>query len=52
MVFFLVKGLNRLAEAGKKKEEAPVEEEIPAEPEPTKEEILLGEIRDLLKEKN
>lgn len=29
-------------------EEAPVEEEAPAEPEPTKEELLLTEIRDLL----
>jgi len=49
IVFFLVKGLNKLAELGKKKEEAPVEAP-PAEPEPTKEE-LLAEIRDLLKEK-
>ncbi len=52
VVFFLVKGLNRLAEAGKKKEEEVVAEEAPAEPEPTKEEVLLSEIRDLLKEKN
>ena len=53
VVFFLVKGLNKLTEIGKKKEEeAPVEEAAPAEPEPTKEEVLLAEIRDLLKEKN
>ncbi len=51
VVFFLVKGLNRLAEAGKKKEEEVVEE-APAEPVPTNEELLLSEIRDLLKEKN
>ena len=50
VVFWLVKGLNRLAELGKKKEEeAPVEE--PAEPAPTAEEVLLTEIRDLLKNK-
>ena len=35
------------AEEGKEAEEAPVEE-TPAEPEPTKEELLLTEIRDLL----
>ena len=50
VVFFLVKGLNKMAEISKKKEEekpaAP-----PAPPEPTKEELLLTEIRDLLKEK-
>ncbi len=50
VVFLLVKGLNRLAEMGKKKEEeAPAAP--PAPPEPTKEELLLTEIRDLLKEK-
>ncbi len=50
VVFFLVKGLNKLNELGKKKEEeAPAEE--PAPPEPTAEEKLLTEIRDLLKEK-
>ena len=42
-VFLLVKGINALT---KKKEEAPA----PA-PEPSKEEVLLTEIRDLLKEK-
>ena len=50
VVFFIVKGLNKLSEIGKKKEEeAPAEE--PAPPEPTAEEKLLTEIRDLLKEK-
>lgn len=52
VVFFLVKGLNKLAEIGKKKEEEAAAAEPPAEPEPTKEELLLTEIRDLLKEKN
>ena len=48
VVFFLVKGLNKLSELGKKKEEeAPAEE--PAPPEPSNEEKLLAEIRDLLK---
>ena len=52
VVFWIVKILNKIAELGKKKEEeeaAPAEE--PAPPEPTKEELLLTEIRDLLKEK-
>lgn len=49
VVFFLVKGLNKLAEAGKKKEaEAPAAPAAP--PEPSNEEKLLTEIRDLLKE--
>ena len=48
VVFWMVKMLNKLAELGKKKEEeAPAEE--PAPPEPTAEEKLLTEIRDLLK---
>ena len=52
VVFFIVKGLNKLSEIGKKKEEEVVEEPAPApEPEPTKEEVLLTEIRDLLKNK-
>ena len=50
VVFMLVKGLNKLAEVGKKKEEEKPAEE-PAPPEPTKEELLLTEIRDLLKNK-
>ena len=48
VVFFIVKGLNKLSEIGKKKEEeAPAEP--PAPPAPSNEEVLLGEIRDLLK---
>ena len=50
VVFFLVRGLNRLSEIGKKKEEeAPAEP--PAPPAPSNEEVLLAEIRDLLKNK-
>ena len=50
VVFAIVKGLNTLSELGKKKEEeAPAEE--PAPPAPSNEEILLTEIRDLLKNK-
>ena len=50
VVFFIVKMLNKLTELGKKKEEpAPVEE--PAPPAPSAEEVLLTEIRDLLKNK-
>ena len=50
VVFFLVKGLNKMAEMGKKKEaEAPAEE--PAPPAPSAEEVLLTEIRDLLAKK-
>ena len=50
VVFWLVRGLNKLADLGKKKEEEPAEE-APAEPAPSAEEVLLTEIRDLLKEK-
>ena len=50
VVFMLVKGLNKLSEIGKKKEEEKPAEE-PAPPEPTAEEKLLTEIRDLLAEK-
>ena len=49
VVFWMVKMLNKLAEIGKKKEEEASAEE-PAPPEPTAEEKLLTEIRDLLKE--
>ena len=49
VVFMLVKGLNKLSEIGKKKEEAPAEPEAP--PAPSNEEVLLAEIRDLLKNK-
>ena len=50
VVFFIVKGLNALTELGKKKEEeAPAAP--PAPPAPSNEEVLLAEIRDLLKNK-
>ena len=45
ILFLLVKGMNSLMGLGKKKKE-----EKPAPPEPSKEEVLLTEIRDLLKE--
>ena len=51
VVFWLVKGLNKLSDLSKKKE---AEEEAAAEPEPpapSNEEVLLTEIRDLLKAK-
>ena len=51
VVFWLVKGLNKLAEARKKKEEEAAAAEPPAPPAPSAEEVLLTEIRDLLKEK-
>ena len=51
VVFFLVRGLNKLAELGKKKEEAAAAAEPPAPPAPSKEEVLLTEIRDLLAKK-
>ena len=51
VVFFIVKGLNKLAELGKKKEEEAAAAEPPAPPAPSAEEVLLTEIRDLLKEK-
>ena len=47
VVFFLVKGLNKLSEVGKKKE-TPASA---APPQPTAQEKLLMEIRDLLKNK-
>ncbi len=47
ILFIMVKAVNKAMELGKKKEE----EAAPADPEPTKEEILLTEIRDLLKNK-
>ncbi len=49
VVFFLVKGLNKLAEAGKKKESEVADTSV-APPEPSNQEKLLTEIRDLLKE--
>ena len=51
VVFWLVKGLNKLAEVGKKKEEEAAAAEPPAPPAPSAEEVLLTEIRDLLKNK-
>jgi large conductance mechanosensitive channel len=50
VVFFIVKGLNKLSEIGKKKEEEKPAEP-PAPPAPSAEEVLLTEIRDLLKDK-
>ena len=47
VVFFLVKGLNKLSEVGKKQEPAAPA----APPQPTAQEKLLMEIRDLLKNK-
>lgn len=51
VVFWLVKGLNKLSEIGKKKEEEAAAAEPPAPPAPSNEEVLLTEIRDLLKNK-
>ena len=51
VVFFLVKGINKLTEIGKKKEEEAAAAEPPAPPAPSNEELLLAEIRDLLKNK-
>ena len=54
VVFFIVKGLNTLTELTKKKEaeaEAAAPAEPPAPPAPSAEEVLLTEIRDLLKNK-
>ena len=52
VVFWLVKGLNSLVDSMKKKEEeAPAPEPVPEEPAPSAEEVLLTEIRDLLKNK-
>lgn len=48
-IFWMVKVINRLKDGGKKKE-TPAPAPAPAkEPEPTKEEVLLTEIRDILK---
>ena len=51
VVFWLVKTLNKLSEIGKKKEEEAAAAEPPAPPAPSAEEVLLTEIRDLLKNK-
>ena len=50
VVFWIVKVVNKVTELGKKEEEV-VAEEPPAPPAPSAEEVLLAEIRDLLKEK-
>ena len=52
VVFWIVKLVNKLSEIGKKEEEeAAAPAEPPAPPAPSAEEVLLTEIRDLLKEK-
>ena len=52
VVFWLVKGLNKMASITKKKEEAEAEPPAPpAPPAPSAEETLLTEIRDILKQK-
>ena len=51
VVFWMVRGLNKLSEIGKKKEEEAAAAEPPAPPAPSAEEVLLTEIRDLLKNK-
>ena len=49
-IFFVIRGINKMKEMTSKKKAE--EEAAPApEPEPTKEEVLLTEIRDLLKNK-
>lgn len=50
VVFMVVKAINTAKKLTEKKEEEAAEE--PADPEPSNEEKLLTEIRDLLKEKN
>ena len=51
VVFMIVKFINKLTEIGKKKEEEAAVAEPPAPPAPSAEEVLLTEIRDLLKNK-
>ena len=52
VVFWIVRLLNKLAEAGKKQEEVAAEPAPePEPPAPSNEEVLLAEIRDLLKNK-
>ena len=51
VVFWLVRFLNKLSEIGKKKEEEAAAAEPPTPPAPSAEEVLLTEIRDLLKNK-
>ena len=49
VVFWLVKGLNKLTDLTKKKEAEAAAATPPAPPAPSAEEVLLTEIRDLLK---
>lgn len=49
IIFIMVKGINSIKAKFEKKEEA---EEVKEEPKPTNEELLLSEIRDLLKQQN
>ena len=51
VVFLFVKFVTKLTEIGKKKEEEAASAEPPAPPAPSAEEVLLTEIRDLLKNK-
>ena len=51
VVFLFVKFITKLTEIGKKKEEEAAAAEPPAPPAPSAEEVLLAEIRDLLKNK-
>ena len=51
VVFWIVKIVNKIADMGKKEEEAAAAAEPPAPPAPSAEEVLLTEIRDLLKNK-
>ena len=51
VVFWIVRLVNKLSEIGKKKEEEAAAAEPPAPPAPSAEEVLLTEIRDLLKNK-
>ena len=52
VLFCMLKAMNKLMDLGKHEKEKPAEPEPePEEPEPTKEELLLTEIRDLLKTK-
>ena len=51
VVFWIVRVVNKLSEIGKKKEEEAAAAEPPAPPAPSAEEVLLTEIRDLLKER-
>ncbi len=55
ILFAIVKAVNKVMEVGRKKEEVPepsAAPEPPSAPEPSAEELLLTEIRDLLKQQN